>query len=56
MQFTGVRQFQKGRQHPLLVFRNVEKGWCLHSLANYEQGEFVVQYTGKVSKRTQFSI
>lgn len=48
--------FQKGRQFPLLVFRNVEKGWSLHSLNNYEEGSFVTDYIGKVSQRYEYFI
>ncbi|GMR62114.1 hypothetical protein PMAYCL1PPCAC_32309, partial [Pristionchus mayeri] len=42
------RAVQKGRQHPLLLFRDVGTGWSIRALTEYKKGDYVADYCGEV--------
>ncbi|GMT35008.1 hypothetical protein PFISCL1PPCAC_26305, partial [Pristionchus fissidentatus] len=44
----GNQVVQRGRQIPLLIFKDVNKGWTTRALTTIKKGQFVSEYVGEV--------
>lgn len=49
----SLNSLKRGRQHVLVIFRDVKKEWTLRCVSEFKSKEFVMEYVGRVSHHSK---